>query len=176
ARTKVGLSDYQFFIQTDAAINPGNSGGALVNMAGQVIGINTAIASLGGSAGGQAGSIGLGFAIPINQAKGIAKQLTDSGTAVHAQLGVSVQDVPGSTGSADGAGVAVVQPGSAAAKGGLRVGDVVTEVDGRGVDGADALIAAIRSHRVGDRVSLTFDRDGESRTAQVTLGSDAATS
>ncbi|MGH8968992.1 MAG: S1C family serine protease [Actinomycetes bacterium] len=163
-------------IQTDAAINPGNSGGALVNMAGQVIGINTAIASLGGSAGGQAGSIGLGFAIPINQAKGIAKQLTDSGTAVHAQLGVSVQDVPGSTGSADGAGVAVVQPGSAAAKGGLRVGDVVTEVDGRGVDGADALIAAIRSHRVGDRVSLTFDRDGESRTAQVTLGSDAATS
>jgi putative serine protease PepD len=162
-------------IQTDAAINPGNSGGALVNMAGQVIGINTAIASLGGSAGGQAGSIGLGFAIPINQAKGIAKQLTDSGSAVHAQLGISVQDMPGSTGHADGAGVAVVQPGGAAAKAGLRVGDVVTEVDGRGVDGADALIAAIRSHQVGDRVSLTFHRDGESRTAQVTLGSDAAT-
>jgi len=162
-------------IQTDAAINPGNSGGALVNMAGQVIGINTAIASLGGSAGGQAGSIGLGFAIPINQAKGIAKQLTDSGSAVHAQLGVSVQDLPGTTGDADGAGVAVVQPGSAAAKAGLQVGDVVTEVDGRGVDGADALIAAIRSHQVGDRVSLTFLRDGESRTAQVTLGSDAAT-
>ena len=95
-------------IQTDAAINPGNSGGPLVNLRGEVVGINSAIATLG-STGGQTGSIGLGFSIPIDQAKAIARELVDTGNATHAQLGVSVQDARDG-----GASVAVVEPGSAA--------------------------------------------------------------
>jgi putative serine protease PepD len=159
-------------IQTDAAINPGNSGGPLVNMRGEVVGINSAIASLG-SSGGQSGSIGLGFSIPIDQARRVADQLTKSGSAVHAQLGVSVSDI--ADGSAQGgAGIAAVTPGGGAAKAGLEVGDVVTKVGDREVDGADALIAAVRSHQPGDKVTLTYTRGGgDSRTATVTLGSDA---
>ena len=153
-------------IQTDAAINPGNSGGPLVNLAGEIVGINSAIATLGGSAGGQSGSIGLGFSIPIDQAKAIARQLVDSGTATHAQLGVSVQD------GDRGAVIAVVGTGGSADSAGLRAGDVVTAVGDRRVDGADALIAAIRSHRPDDTVTLTYLRGGTQRTARVTLGSD----
>jgi putative serine protease PepD len=152
-------------IQTDAAINPGNSGGPLVNLRGEVVGINSAIATLG--AGGQSGSIGLGFSIPVDQARAIATELIDSGTATHALLGVSVQDTP------DGAGIAVIADGSAAADAGLREGDVITKVGDRPVDGADSLIAAIRSHRPGDAVTLTFERGGEESTVTVTLGSDA---
>jgi putative serine protease PepD len=152
-------------IQTDAAINPGNSGGPLVNLRGEVVGINSAIATLGG--GAQSGSIGLGFSIPIDQARAIATELVDSGTATHAQLGVSVQD------SEKGAGVAAVSGGSAAETAGLEVGDVITTVGDRRVDGADSLIAAIRSHRPGDEVSLTYLRGGAESTVTVTLGSDA---
>ncbi|HEX6935040.1 MAG TPA: trypsin-like peptidase domain-containing protein [Actinomycetes bacterium] len=151
-------------IQTDAAINPGNSGGPLVNMRGEVVGINSAIATLG--AGGQSGSIGLGFSIPIDQARAIATQLIDSGTATHAQLGVSVQD------TADGAAVALISTGSTAEKAGLRVGDVITRVGDRTIEDADSLIAAIRSHRPGDEVTLTYQRDGAQDTVSVTLGSD----
>ncbi len=158
-------------IQTDAAINPGNSGGPLVNMRGEVVGINSAIASLG-SSGGQSGSIGLGFSIPIDQARRVADQLTKSGSAVHAQLGVSVSDI--ADGSAQGgAGIAAVTPGGGAAKAGIEVGDVVTKVGDRDIDSADALIAAVRSHAPGDKVTLTYTRGGDSRTATVTLGSDA---
>ena len=158
-------------IQTDAAINPGNSGGPLVNMRGEVVGINSAIASLG-SSGGQSGSIGLGFSIPIDQARRVADQLTKSGSAVHAQLGVSVSDI--ADGSAQGgAGIAAVTPGGGAAKAGIEVGDVVTKVGDREIDSADALIAAVRSHQPGDKVTLTYTRGGDSRTATVTLGSDA---
>jgi len=158
-------------IQTDAAINPGNSGGPLVNMRGEVVGINSAIASLGGS-GGQSGSIGLGFSIPINQARSIADQLTDSGQAVHAQLGVSVSDI--ADGSAPGgAGIAMVTAGGGAEKAGIEVGDVVTKVGDREIDSADALIAAVRSYQPGDTVTLTYLRSGDTRTATVTLGSDA---
>jgi putative serine protease PepD len=157
-------------IQTDAAINPGNSGGPLVNLKGEVVGINSAIATLG-STGSQSGSIGLGFSIPIDQAKAIARELVDTGTATHAQLGVSVQDARDG-----GASVAVVQPGSAAEKIGLREGDVLTHVGSRQVEDADSLIAAIRSYRPGDKVSITFTRDGASRKVTATLGSDAATS
>jgi putative serine protease PepD len=153
-------------IQTDAAINPGNSGGPLVNLRGEVVGINSAIATLG--AGGQSGSIGLGFSIPIDQARAIATQLIDTGTATHAQLGVSVQD------TADGAGIAVVGEGSAAAASGLQAGDVITKVGDRVTDSADALIAAIRSHRPGDEVTLTYRRGGEESTVTVTLDSDAS--
>jgi putative serine protease PepD len=162
-------------IQTDAAINPGNSGGPLVNLRGEVVGINSAIASLGASAGAQSGSIGLGFSIPIDQARIVAQQLIKTGTAVHAQLGVSVRDTSttGSSTFSNGAAVADVTAGGAAEKAGLRQGDVITKVGSRTVDSADALIAAIRSHRPGDKVVLTYLRNGTSSTSQVTLGSDA---
>jgi putative serine protease PepD len=164
-------------IQTDAAINPGNSGGPLVDLSGNVVGINSAIASLGSSSGGQSGSIGVGFSIPIDQARVIAKQLIDSGSAVHAQLGVSVQDASssGSTVFTDGATVAAVTSGGAAAKAGLPSGAVITKVGTRPIDSADALIAAIRSYRPGDKVSLTYTQGGSTKTLSVTLGSDAAT-
>ena len=165
-------------LQTDAAINPGNSGGPLVNMRGEVVGINSAIASLGASQGSQSGSIGLGFSIPIDEARTIAKQLIDSGTAIHAQLGVSVQDAStdGSSTFSDGAAVGQVTAGSAAAKAGLASGDVITKVGDRTVDSADALIAAVRSHRPGDDVVITYTRNGSTATATVTLGDDASSS
>jgi putative serine protease PepD len=165
-------------IQTDAAINPGNSGGPLVNLRGEVVGINSAIASLGASAGSQSGSIGLGFSIPIDQAKTIATQLIDTGSATHAQLGVSVRDATSSANStfSDGAAVAAVTQGGAAAGAGLAAGDVITKVGDRTVDSSDALIAAIRSHRPGDKVVLTYLQGGKTATTRVTLGSDAATS
>jgi len=153
-------------IQTDAAINPGNSGGPLVNLRGEVVGINSAIANLG-SRGGQAGSIGLGFSIPIDQARLIAEELVRSGSATHAQLGVSVADAE------SGATVAQVSPDGSAFEAGLRVGDVITSVGSRAVDGADSLIASIRSHRPGDEVRVTYVRDGNESTLPVTLGSDA---
>jgi putative serine protease PepD len=159
-------------IQTDAAINPGNSGGPLVNMRGEVVGINSAIASLGSSLGGQSGSIGLGFAIPVDQARSIADQLVKTGKAVHAQLGVSVGDNADGSSSAGGAQIANVQSGSAADKAGLQQGDIVTKVGDRNIDSADALIAAIRSHRPGDQLTLTYTRGGSSHPATATLGSD----
>jgi len=156
-------------IQTDAAINPGNSGGPLVNLRGEVVGINSAIASLG-SGSGQAGSIGLGFSIPINQARSIAQQLIDTGSATHAQLGVSVGDTQGDV---DGATIASVSPGGSASDAGLQPDDVITAVGDRAVDGADSLIATIRSHRPGDEVAVTYRRGGEESTISVELGSDA---
>jgi putative serine protease PepD len=155
-------------IQTDAAINPGNSGGALVDLAGRLVGINTAIASLG--AGGQSGSIGLGFAIPVDLAQRIAQELIASGEATHARLGVSVG--PQEDGL-PGAVLGDVQAGSAAEQAGLQAGDVVTAVDGRVVEGPDGLVAAIRSLAPGDEVTLTYERDGETATTTITLGSDA---
>jgi putative serine protease PepD len=165
-------------IQTDAAINPGNSGGPLVNLQGEVVGINSAIASLGASAGGQSGSIGLGFSIPIDQARTIATELINTGSATHAQLGVSVRDAStnGSSTFSDGAAVAAVTAGGAAEKAGLAAGDIITKVGNRSVDSADALIAAIRSHRPGDSVVLTYTHNGTQTTTKVTLGSDAASS
>jgi putative serine protease PepD len=161
-------------VQTDAAINPGNSGGPLVNLAGQVVGINSAIASLG-SGSGQSGSIGVGFSIPIDQARAIAKQLIASGHATHAQLGVSVRAAASSDSSGtQGAYLAVVTAGSGAQAAGLHVGDVVTKVGGRPIDSADALIAAIRTHRPGQKVQLTYVRGGKTLTTTVTLGDDAS--
>lgn len=155
-------------IQTDAAINPGNSGGALVNMNGDLIGVNSAIATLGGdSADSQSGSIGLGFAIPIDQAKRIADELIRSGTASHASLGVQVMNDK----SAHGAKVVDVVPGGAAASAGLPSGVVVTKVNDRTINSADGLVAAVRSKAPGDKVTLTFlDPSGDTRTVQVTLG------
>ncbi len=155
-------------IQTDAAINPGNSGGALVNMAGELVGVNSAIATLGGdSPESQSGSIGLGFAIPVDQAKRIADELISSGTASHASLGVQVSnDV-----TTHGAKIVEVVKGGAAANAGLPSGVVVTKVDDRVIGSANALVAAVRSRAPGEKLTLTYlDPAGASQTVNVTLG------
>jgi putative serine protease PepD len=159
-------------IQTDAAINPGNSGGALVNMNGELIGVNSAIASMGagdtGSGGGQSGSIGLGFAIPADQAKRIADELVSTGTASHGSLGVQLSN-DATKGS--GAAIAEVVDGGPAAAAGLPSSAVITKVDGQVIDGPEALVAAIRSRAPGDTVSVTYlDASGAAQTTQVTLG------
>jgi putative serine protease PepD len=152
-------------IQTDAAVNPGNSGGALVDMAGRVVGINSAIASLGAAQGTQGGSIGLGFAIPIDQAKRIADELESKGTATRAVLGVAGEDADG------GAKLTQVADGSAAAAAGLQVGDVVTKIGSTRVTGTESLMATVRSAAPGGKVEVTYVRDGRSATTTVTLGS-----
>ncbi|MGZ8813876.1 MAG: S1C family serine protease [Mycobacterium sp.] len=156
-------------VQTDAAINPGNSGGALVNMNGELVGVNSAIATLGGDADGaaQGGSIGLGFAIPVDQAKRIADELIDSGTASHASLGVQV----GNDATVDGARIVEVTGGGAAAAAGLPSGVVVTKVEDRVINSADALVAAVRSRAPGEKLTLTYlDNAGKPQTVEVTLG------
>lgn len=158
-------------IQTDAAINPGNSGGALVDMNGDLIGVNSAIASMSSGqdsqGGGQPGSIGLGFAIPVDQAKRIADELVSTGTVRHASLGVQL----GSGDDTRGAVVAGVVRGGAAATAGLPKGAVITKVDSQLIDGPEALVAAVRSKAPGDDVTLTYDdASGASRTVQITLG------
>jgi putative serine protease PepD len=152
-------------IQTDAAVNPGNSGGPLVDVSGHVVGINSAIATLGGGGGGQAGSIGLGFAIPADEAQNVATQLTQGKTPQHALLGVQVSDAP-----QGGALIGSVSGNGPAAAAGLQASDVVTAVDGRSVDGADALTAMVRGHRPGDKVTVTYTRGGTSHRVGVTLG------
>ncbi|GAB2637456.1 trypsin-like peptidase domain-containing protein [Kribbella swartbergensis] len=159
-------------IQTDAAINPGNSGGALIDLAGQVVGINSAIKTAGGSGQSEGGNIGLGFAIPIDQAKPIIDELVAKGKATHARLGVQVGDAQSSDGLPNGARLGEVTPGGAADKAGLQAGDVVTAVDGKVIASGDALVAAVRSHRPGDEVKITFTRNGQSQTVTATLGSD----
>ncbi|MGZ4563739.1 MAG: S1C family serine protease [Mycobacterium sp.] len=155
-------------IQTDAAINPGNSGGALVNMNGQLVGVNSAIATLGAdSPDAQSGSIGLGFAIPVDQAKRIADELISTGKASHASLGVQVTNDKGSP----GAKVVDVVSGGAAATAGVPKNVIVIKVDDRPINSADALVAAVRSKAPGDKITLTFqDPAGGSRTVPVTLG------
>ncbi len=159
-------------VQTDAAINPGNSGGALVDLAGRVVGINTAIAT----AGGTSGNIGVGFAIPSETATKIADQIIRTGSATHSQIGVSVTDAPSGTDGAPGLGALIqaVQGGGPAAKAGLQQGDVVTKVDDRRVTDADSLIVAIRSHDPGQTVTLTVTRNGSTKTLKVTLGRSTA--
>ncbi|MGC4935603.1 S1C family serine protease [Gordonia sp. DT30] len=155
-------------IQTDAAINPGNSGGALVNARGALIGVNTAIATLGGSSQEQqSGSIGLGFAIPIDQAIRVANELRDTGKATHAGLGVSVR--PSTDPNAPGALIADVQAGGPAAAAGIPKGAVVTKIDDRNITTGDALVAAVRSYKPGDRVQVTYTAGGQTKTATVTL-------
>ncbi len=158
-------------IQTDAAVNPGNSGGALVDAGGRVIGITSSIATLGSSMGGPSGSIGLGFAIPINEAKTVADQLKQGETVEHAYLGVTLAD---GTATADGtqrqaAVVGTVSDGTPAAQAGLRAEDAIVAVDGRAIDSADSLVAQIRALRPDTRVTLTVVRDGASLQVPVTL-------
>ncbi len=170
-------------IQTDAAINPGNSGGALVDMDGRVVGITSAIASLGSgsSEGGgqqQSGSIGLGFAIPIDQAKRIGDQLAQQGFANQAVLGVGVaQDQSGATTSENGATVGTVTPGGPAANAGIKQGDLVTKIDNRLIDDGDSLVAAVRAENPGAQVTLTVQSPGgQPRQVPVTLGTERAPS
>jgi putative serine protease PepD len=158
-------------IQTDAAINPGNSGGPLINTEGEVVGINTAIASLaGGALDSSAGSIGLGFAIPIDDARVIAEQLIENGEATHAYMGVQIAETTDEDSSNTGAVVAGVEEGSPAEEAGMEEGDIVVEVDGEAMRDPAALTSAIRGRTPGDRVTLTVIRDDEETEIEVTLG------
>ncbi|WP_258802696.1 S1C family serine protease [Pseudarthrobacter sp. NS4] len=164
-------------IQTDAAINPGNSGGALVNSRGEIIGVNVAIASAGsGALSSSTGNIGVGFSIPINHAKRVAQEIIDTGKASHGQLGVSVKKKAASgaaTGFSVGADVATVEPGSAAAKAGIKVGDVITKFNDLAIGEPEQLTAAVREQSAGATVKITVLRNGSEQTLDVTLGAAA---
>jgi putative serine protease PepD len=164
-------SDSSFInaLQTDAAINPGNSGGPLVDSRGSVIGVNSAIATLGTSFGSQSGSIGLGFAIPINQARTTADQLIKNGKATYPVLGISIEMKFDGDGALISKNDKAILPGGPAAKAGLKAGDVITKFDGRTITTAEELIVAIRAKNVGDKVELTYVRNGVSATATVVL-------
>jgi putative serine protease PepD len=155
-----GATSMSGLLQTDAPINPGNSGGALVNVAGEVIGINTAIATSGQGAG----SIGLGFAIPSDKAFEVQEQLKAGKKVSHPALGVSVGEVEGG-----GAGIKDVVPNSAAAKAGLQQGDVILQINGKPVNDSDDVVAAIQAGKVGDQVTVTYTRNGAQKTATATL-------
>lgn len=158
-------------IQTSAAINPGNSGGALVNAAGELIGINTAIATLSQGAGGQGGSIGIGFAIPSEAVQRVADQLITTGRASHAFLGVGLSDGRTEVDEAilSGAQVEQVEPGSPADEAGLQRGDLVTAVDGDQVSNATALVGQVRERGADDTATLTIVRDGTLQEVPVTF-------
>jgi putative serine protease PepD len=166
-------------IQTDAAINPGNSGGPLVNLSGEVVGIDAAIqtATDQSTQSGEPGSIGLGFAIPIDEVLPIVQQMIKGETPTHARLGIKVENAATSSGSqvTDGAKVSEVDAGSAAATAGLKSGDVITKVDDHLITSSDGLVATVRSYRPGDHVTVTYERGGSTHTVRVTLDSDAAT-
>ncbi|MCX5204403.1 trypsin-like peptidase domain-containing protein [Streptomyces sp. NBC_00237] len=164
-------------LQTDAPINPGNSGGPLVDSQARVIGVNSAIrgSDNGGLDGGQAGSIGLGFAIPINQAKRVAEELISTGKATHPVIGVSLDmkfTGDGAKVGAKGADDApAVTPNGPGAKAGIKPGDVITKIDGQRVHSGEELIVKIRSRRPGERMGLTVERDGKERDVTLVLGS-----
>ena len=154
-------------VQTDAAINPGNSGGPLVNLAGQVVGVNSAIATTGGL--GETGNIGVGFAIPIEQVRTTSRQILRSGEARYPVIGATVQTGTGD--NPEGAAIDEVLAGSPAARAGLRQDDLITAIDGQRVTDGIALIVAIRSHQPGETVELTVERGGQEQTVRVTLDS-----
>ncbi|MCX4710244.1 S1C family serine protease [Streptomyces griseus] len=168
-------NSYMSALQTDASINPGNSGGPLLDATGAVIGINSAIQSTGGGLGqSQAGSIGLGFAIPINQAKNVAEQLIKTGKPVYPVIGATVtmeEKTGGAAISAEGAGgTPAVTPDGPAAKAGLKAGDVITKFNDTVIDSGPTLIGEIWTRKPGEKVTLTYERDGKTATAEVTLG------
>lgn len=168
-------NSYMSALQTDASINPGNSGGPLLDATGAVIGINSAIQSTGGGLGqSQAGSIGLGFAIPINQAKNVAEQLIKTGKPVYPVIGATVsmeEKTGGAAISAEGAGgTPAVTPNGPAAKAGLKGGDVITKFNDTVIDSGPTLIGEIWTRKPGEKVTLTYERDGKEATAEVTLG------
>jgi putative serine protease PepD len=171
-------ASYMSALQTDASINPGNSGGPLLNAEGAVIGINSAIQSAGNGFGGEAqqsGSIGLGFAIPINQAKRVAETLIKTGQPVYPVIGVQVDMREQGDGAriSEGANDSseAVTPGGPADKAGLQPGDVITKLNNTVIDSGPTLISTIWTHKPGDEVTITYERDGKSSTVEVTLGS-----
>jgi serine protease Do/serine protease DegQ len=159
-RSGLSMEGYEHFIQTDASINPGNSGGALVNLKGELIGINTAII---GPAGG---NVGIGFAVPVVMARAVMEQLIKFGEVKRGRLGLSMTDVVGG----EGASVAEVQANSPAAQSGLRKGDVVTGLNGRPVRGAAELRARLGVVPVGETVTLRVQRGGETHTLKAMIG------
>lgn len=162
-----GESSFINALQTDAAINPGNSGGPLVDSTGAVVGVNSAIATLG--YGSSPGSIGLGFAIPINQAKKTAEQLIQTGSSTYPIMGISVDTSFTGTGaliSNQGVGITA---GGPAAKAGLKAGDLITRLDGKEIDNSDELIVFIRSKNIGDKIKVEYKRNSVTREVNVTL-------
>ena len=166
--TAGGSGDASYFsaIQTDAAINPGNSGGPLVNANGQMIGVNSAIATVGNSSG-ESGSIGLGFAIPMKQAVRVVEEIIKTGKSTIPVIGVQID----STYNGDGARIAGVESGGPAAGAGLKPGDVITKVNGVPVVDSTEAIVSIRSNAPGDDVTVTVQRNGNEREYKITLGS-----
>ncbi len=168
-RSGLGIESYENFIQTDASINPGNSGGALVNLRGELVGINTAILGPNG------GNIGIGFAIPVNMAMSIAQQLIEYGKVQRGRLGVGIQDLTPDLANAfnlpahSGAVVSQVEQGSPADQAGLQVGDVVTAVNGKRVTGASRLRNSVGLLRAGDTVVLDILRDGRPKKISATI-------
>jgi serine protease Do len=166
SRTGLGKQGYEDFIQTDAAINPGNSGGALVNLKGELVGINSAIISPGG------GNVGIGFAIPINMARRVMEQIVENGKVERGRIGVSLQDLhPASDGGrSEGVKIAEVAPGSPAETAGLRKGDIVLKADNHPIRSAAQLKTRIGLARIGEQVKLTVDRAGVSQLANINVG------
>jgi putative serine protease PepD len=163
-------------VQTDAAINPGNSGGALVNCDGALVGIPTA----GASTGETGGSIGLGFAIPVNSALKVADELISTGSVTHAFIGLQAQPLTaaatGQGGAGEGLWVTAVTPGGPAAGAGLQPGDIIRQVEGKPALSTDQLMTLTLTKRPGDRVAIKYERDGREATATITLGARPSTS
>jgi putative serine protease PepD len=161
-------------VQTDAAINPGNSGGALVNCSGNLVGVPTAGATVPSPSGeSSGGSIGLGFAIPVNLATKVADEIIATGTVTHSFIGIQAEPLSASatrqSGGAQGLRVVAVVDGGPAASAGLRVGDIITSIDGNEAVSTDQLMAVTLAKRAGDRVEIGYTRDGQHATATLTL-------
>ena len=169
-RSGLGIEGYENFIQTDASINPGNSGGALINLRGELLGINTAILAPSG------GNVGIGFAIPTNMAQSSLSQILEHGEVKRGQLGVFIQDLSPELAEAfnidkdqQGVLIAKVQPDSAAENAGIKEGDIVIAIDGKNITTAAKLRHAIGMHRIGDKVKVTLLRDGNKKTFKVKI-------
>ena len=171
-RSGVNIESYEDFIQTDASINPGNSGGALVDINGELLGVNTAILS------GTGGNIGIGFAIPSNMVRKVVEQLLEHGDVQRGRIGIAIQDVtPGLSQALElaadrGALVTQVEPGSPSEKAGLEPGDVIVEINGKAIDSSSDLRNEIGLVRAGDPVDVTAIRDGDRRTVRATVAPD----
>lgn len=165
-RTGLGKHGYEDFIQTDAAINPGNSGGALVNLKGELIGINSAIISPAG------GNVGIGFAIPVNMARRVMEQIVEKGRVERGRIGISLRELSPAAdgGRSEGARIAEVSPGSPAEIAGLRKGDIVLRADDRPIHSAAQLRNRIGLARIGEQVRLTVERSGAPQAIAVTVG------
>ena len=165
-RTGLGKQGYEDFIQTDAAINPGNSGGALVNLRGELIGINSAIISPAG------GNVGIGFAIPVNMARRVMEQIIEKGRVERGRIGISLRELNPSTdgGRSEGARIAEVSPGSPAEVAGLRKGDIVLRADDRPIHSAAQLRNRIGLAKIGEQVRLTVERSGTPQNVIVAVG------